>query len=67
MRGGCQSIELVKLHRFAVLKGEYAPILENSCPSKTFVLIPVLRRFERDGGLQKVRNFLHFEGGASKK
>ena len=27
--GGCQSIELVKLRRFAVLKGERAPILGN--------------------------------------
>ena len=32
VRGGCQSIELVKLRRFAVLKGEYTPILENTCP-----------------------------------
>ena len=32
VRGGCQSIELVKLRRFAVLKGEHTPILENSCP-----------------------------------
>ena len=26
VRGGCQSIELVKLRRFAVLKGEHTPI-----------------------------------------
>ena len=51
VRGGCQSIELVKLRRFAVLKGEYAPILENPCPSKTFIL-----QFEevlRGGGFTK--------------
>ena len=32
VRGGCQSIELVKLRRFAVLKGEQTPIMKNSCP-----------------------------------
>ena len=32
MRGGGQSIELVKLCRFATLKGEHTPILENLCP-----------------------------------
>ena len=53
VRGGCQSIELVKLRRFAVLKGEYAPILENSCPSKTFVLIQVSGGFERGGAFKK--------------
>ena len=70
VRGGCQSIELVKLRRFAVLKREFASILENSCPSKTFVLNKVFGGFEigrSGGGLQKVRNVLHFGDGASKK